>query len=158
MSLQYTFNGRTYNTDDYNTLSNPTGLGAGGARLLWSQLWTDIMTDVGVGFQMSAADSLAIGTGAKVFTPATMRGVPIGSWVQVVNAASVWMWGQVTDKTATQITVDVSRTEGVGTYGAWTIQITGPGGSVGPAGTKADIADVPTNPLIMAANLGTFGV
>lgn len=128
MSLQYVFNGHAYNTDDYNASTNPYGLGAGGARLIWNTLWTDIMTDVSVGMQMSAADSITIGTGSKTFTPAVLRGLPVGAPAWIIKDASNWMWGQVTAVTSTQITFNVTATNGSGTYTAWTIQPSGPQG------------------------------
>lgn len=141
MSLSFTFNGHTYNTDDYDSGSNPFGVGGGGARLLWNQMWSDIMTDIASALQMTATDSISIGTGSKVFTPTTLRGVPVGSPITVIHDTNNKMYGFVTAVGSGQVTVSVYRTIGSGgPYTSWTLQPSGP-----PGATITAAAGVPSD-------------
>lgn len=132
MTQYLTINGRTYNDDDISG-ANPTGLGAGGFKTLWNQFVGDMLADVAVGFQMSSATNLAIAVGVKVFTPATLRGVVVGGWIQAIKDAANYMWGQITaiDNVAKTITLNVTVAVGGGAYAAWTLQPTGPQGNAG---------------------------
>lgn len=137
MTLSVTINGHAYNTDDYNAGSNAYGLGAGGWRLLVTTFVYDILADAGIALQMTASDSLTIGTGAKVFTPTTLRGVPVGAPVFALHDANNWMWGTVTALSATQVTITVTATAGAGTFASWTLQPSGPQGPVATFATNA---------------------
>jgi hypothetical protein len=132
----YVFDGTTYNSNGYDAVTNPGGLAEGGHRVNLLPMLQDVLADVAVTLQMSSTTSLAIGTGSKVFTPATMRGVAVGVFMFAIYDASNYMFGQVTTVSATQITVNVTATAGSGTYAAWTLQPTGPQGATGSAGAE----------------------
>lgn len=127
------YNGLTWNWDDYDSVSNPRGLGKGGYReeTGLKLLFDSFLVDAASGLQMNATDSVAIGTGAKTFTPTTMRGVTAGMWMYAIYDASNYLFGQVTTVTATQITITVptGQAYGSGTRAAWTLQVSGPAGA-----------------------------
>lgn len=123
------YNGITWNWDDYDAVDNPYGLGNGGFRedTGLPLLLASFLLDAGMQFQMSATDTLAItGSASRVFTPATMRGVQVGQFMQATYNASNWMWGQITAVSATQVTILMSQSYGAGSYSAWTLNVTGP--------------------------------
>lgn len=136
MAFSLTLNGHTYNDDDYNASTNPYGLGAGGFRILLGgtgQFLTDLLVDLGEVLQMSSVSSVAIGTGAKTFTVATLRGVVVGMDCWAIYDASNRMFGTITAIDANagtvEITVASGNTTGSGTYATWTLQPTGPQGA-----------------------------
>jgi hypothetical protein len=146
MSLETTFNGRTYNADDYDVSTNPTGLGRGGARILWNQLWADILADIGCQMQMASVDTIELGAGPFTINPLVMRGVPVGqeAWVIADNAHK--MFGAISAKTTGSFTFSPSKIIGSGSFSAWTIQ---PSGAQGIPG-----ADYSANALL--ARLSTL--
>lgn len=129
MSFSLTVNGHAYNDSDYNASTNAYGLGAGGFRILLGTtgaFLTDLLTDLGQTLQMSAADSVSIGTGSKTFTPTTVRAVVAGMPINVVHDATNSMYGTVASVSATQVVVTVTQATGSGTYTSWTLQPTSP--------------------------------
>jgi hypothetical protein len=124
------YNGLTWNWDDYDALTNPRGLGKGGYReeTGLKLLFASHDADIAVGFQMSAADSLAIATGTKIFTPAVMRGVPVGAYLLALFDKDNWMYGQITakDTLAGTVTLNVTQVAGSGTRAVWTLQPSSP--------------------------------
>ena len=126
------YNGLTWNWDDYDSSSNPRGLGKGGFReeTGLKLLLNSVLADVAVSLQMTATDSVAISAGSKTFTPATMRGVTVGLPIWMIYDANNKMYGTIATVTATQITVTVAATgvTGSGTRAVWTLQPTGPAG------------------------------
>lgn len=126
------YNGLTWNWDDYDAATNPRGLGKGGFReeTGLKGLLDAVLADVGVSLQMAATDDVEIGTGDKTFTPTVMRGVSVGMWCYAIYDADNYLFGQVTVKTSTQVTLTVpaGRAIGAGSYAVWTLQPTGPGG------------------------------
>jgi hypothetical protein len=126
------YNGLTWNWDDYDASSNPRGLGNGGFReeTGLKLLFESVLADVAASLRMTATDSVAIGTGAKTFTPATMRGVTVGMDCYAIYDANNRIFGTITAVTATQVTITVPTggTTGSGTYASWTLQPTGPRG------------------------------
>lgn len=139
------YNGLSWNWDDYDAVSNPRGLGKGGYReeTGLKLLIDSFLADAASGLQMNAVDSVAIGTGAKTFTPTTMRGVTVGMWMYAIYNGSNYMFGQVTAKTATQVTITVptGQAYGSGTYAAWTLQVSGPAGAEPNPGKIIALAD-----------------
>ena len=126
-------NGKGYNDDPYNAVSNPYGLAAGGHRQNsnFIQMLLDVLADASASLQDGSASSLTIGTGSKVFTLTNNRPIPAGVYCFAIDNAnsSNLMFGQVTAHTTDQLTIDVSLTEGSGTVSDWIIQPTGPRGA-----------------------------
>ena len=86
----------------------------------------------------TSATSTTIGTGSKSVTTQTGKRFAAGQWVMLVRAADVssWMFGQVTSYTTGSgaLVVDVSVTNGSGTFTDWVIVLSGARGAAGPAG------------------------
>jgi hypothetical protein len=57
-----------------------------------------------------------------------------GSLVRIINSATNWMEGNITGWTTDQMTVNVVRTGGSGTYASWTISVAGEQGAQGNQG------------------------
>jgi len=71
----------------------------------------------------TSASSVAIGTGAKVFTTQAGLAIVTGERVRVYRTSSVlnWMEGTVTSYSGTTLTLNVETVNGSGTYSDWTI-------------------------------------
>lgn len=110
----------------------------------------------------TSTTSLAIGTGAKVFTVSAAKAFAAGQFISAASAANNanYMHGQVTSYTGTTLTVNVTDTGGSGTKADWQISIAGSQGSTGPAGQvpigaaggTADIITVTVAPVITLAD------
>lgn len=100
----------------------------------WPKVLDDVFADIANVLQMSATDSLSIGSGTKVFNPAIMRAVKVGMHVQAIYDANNWMFGKITTLTASAITLTISTWEGSGTYAAWDLQPMPPLGLTGNNG------------------------
>ncbi len=90
----------------------------------------------------TSTTSLSIGTGSKTFTTQSGKQFVAGAYVFAVSQgdASKWMFGQITSYTATTLVVDVSATQGSGSYADWSITLSGIRGATGaqgPGGTAA---------------------
>lgn len=83
----------------------------------------------------TSSTSVAIGTGLKSFTASTAKSWVAGSWVIAFSAAGVsnYMLGRVTayNSGTGALDVDVTGTNGSGTYTDWTITVAGPQGATG---------------------------
>jgi len=84
-----------------------------------------------------ALNSVTIGTGAKVFTTQSDKFFLPNNYVYISSAANINnnMYGQVLGYVGTTLTVNVERINGSGTFGDWIIQLTGPPGQKGDAGS-----------------------
>ena len=83
----------------------------------------------------TSSTSVAIGTGTKSFTASTAKSWVAGSWVIVFRTSGVsnYMLGRVTSYNSGTgaLVVDVTGTNGSGTYTDWTITVAGPQGATG---------------------------
>lgn len=151
MTQYLTVNGRTYNDDDISA-GNPTGLGAGGFKTLWNQFVGDLLADLAIGLQMSSTTNLAIGAGLKVFTPAVLRGVNVGGYIQAINDAGDWMWGQISaiDNVGGTLTLNVTQIAGAGAHASWKLQPTGP--QAPPNGSGWNYTGIVTGTAYQLAN------
>lgn len=140
MAKTVTVNGKAYNDDPYNAVSNPYGLAAGGHRQNsnFIQMLLDVLADASASLQDTSTTANDIGTGNKTFTLANGRPIPDGGIYAFAidqDDSSKWMWGEVTDNTTNVITLNVSVTNGTGTgLTNWLIQPTGPQGAAGADG------------------------
>lgn len=110
----------------------------------------------------TSTTSLAIGTGAKVFTVSAAKAFAAGQFISAASAANNanYMHGQVTSYTGTTLTINVTDTGGSGTKADWQISIAGSQGAVGPAGSipigaaggTADVITVTVAPVITLAD------
>lgn len=92
----------------------------------------------------TSVTSLAIGTGSKTFTTQSGEQFIAGQFVTIANSVtpSNFMYGQVTDYSTTQLTVNVSAIGGSGTLASWLISLSGLQGGQGVQG----IQGAPANP------------
>lgn len=85
----------------------------------------------------------SIGTGSKSLTTQTGKQFSAGQWVMVVRAADVnaWMFGQIVSYNSGSgaLIVDVTVTNGAGTFSDWAIILSGARGATGATG-----AGIPT--------------
>ena len=133
-------NGKGYNDDPYNVISNPYGLAAGGHRQNsnFIQMLLDVLADASASLQDTSATSLTIGTGNKVFTLANNRPIPAGAYCFAIDDADPanFMFGQVSAHTTDQLTINVTLVGGSGTIADWIIQPSGPRGVAGADGAE----------------------
>lgn len=130
-TFSITLNGNTY------TEANLQGTAFADPDTGLVPLLFDAAQDFGKALQTTSATSFAIGTGSKVFVLAADRPFAIGAYVTITSAsdATKQMVGTVTAKAGTSLTVNVTGTDGSGTFADWVIQISGPQGIQGPAGS-----------------------
>lgn len=85
----------------------------------------------------TSTTSLAIGTGAKVFTVTAAKAFAAGQFFSAASAANNanFMHGTVTSYSGTTLTTNVTDIGGSGTKTDWQISISGSQGSTGPAGS-----------------------
>lgn len=84
----------------------------------------------------TSTTSLAIGTGAKVFTTQADKGFVAGDFVAAISDAdhANYMYGTVTTYSGTTLTLDVTEVGGSGTLADWTVRTSGPPGNTGATG------------------------
>jgi len=101
----------------------------------------------------TSTTSVAVGTGSKSFTASTAKSWVAGGWVIVFRTSSVsnYMLGRVTSYNSGTgaLVVDVTGTNGSGTYTDWTITVAGPQGATG------SVASVGEATLSSNTTLGT---
>lgn len=108
----------------------------------------------------TSTTSVAIAnTASQTFTTQPGKYYSPGIYVQIVNTAAPttnWEHAQVVSYIGTQLVVETDATAGSGTYGAWTISLSGPLGPAGPAGPTGSGA----GDMVGSANLavGAGGV
>lgn len=86
----------------------------------------------------TSTTSTTIGTGSKSLTTQTAKQFAAGQWVMLVRAADVnaWMFGQITSYNSGSgaLTVNVTATNGTGTYADWVVVLSGTRGATGANG------------------------
>ncbi len=95
---------------------------------------------------VTSTTSLAIGTGAKIFTVDNGLALNAGQFILIVSDAAPtanYMWGQITSYVGATLQVDVEAITGSGSYSDWTMYLTGERGEVGATGTINDLTGVP---------------
>jgi hypothetical protein len=90
----------------------------------------------GAGYAGTSTDSVAIGSGSKVFNTQTGLAFLANMRVRVASesTANRWMEGTVSSYTGGVLTVNVTSTSGSGTYNDWGISVAGQIGPQGPQG------------------------
>ncbi|MEQ8347091.1 MAG: hypothetical protein RIB84_21190 [Sneathiellaceae bacterium] len=141
MASSITVNGNTYSDGD----DPATGMGNGGFRTRLLPMLSDTIADLGRNMVTTSTTSVAIGTGSKSFTMAAAIPFAVGAFVEIASAAdgANFMWGQVTARSDTALTVDVAVIGGSGTFAAWHIQKSGargPTGDVAGPGSSTNTA------------------
>ena len=149
-----TINGHTY-TDDADP---STGFANGGHRARFVPALSDVVAVAaqvasnalvasnaaasavtGASTSASSTTSLAIGTGSKSLTIETGKNIVIGMTVKIAVTAdgTQWMAGDVTAYTSGTgaLVVNVTTTQGSGTFAAWTVSLSGPPGAGIPSMT-----------------------
>lgn len=88
----------------------------------------------------TSVTSMLIGTGSKTFTTQSGEQFIAGQFVTIANSVtpSNFMYGQVTDYSTTQLTVNVSAIGGSGTLASWLISLSGLQGVQGIQGAPAN--------------------
>lgn len=81
----------------------------------------------------TSTTSLAIGTGAKVFTTQSSLAIAAGQFLIIPSSANVanYMFGQVTSYVGTTLTMNITVVGGSGTHADWNILASGPQGTSG---------------------------
>ena len=152
-----TLNGHTYSADGSAALDMLNG----GHRSNFIPCLADMLVEVGnaatsasaASASASAASTYAaalsgtsttsttIGTGSKSFTASTGKQWAVGQYVYLARSAAptTYMAGQVTayNSGTGALTVDVSATNGSGTYTDWVITIGGANGTTGSINSLA---------------------
>jgi hypothetical protein len=151
---QVTANGNTY-SDDRTAAKD---MNDGGSRTHLVPMLSDVMTEIS-GATSAAADaeaaaasaaayaaalygtsttSVAVGTGSKSWTTQTGKQFSVGVFLTIARTAAPtnWMVGQVTayNSGTGALTVNVTGTNGSGTYTDWTINVSGAQGATGLTG------------------------
>lgn len=163
-------NGTTYDTDDligagsdpsqrYSTIVTS---GTGKSLPRYVAIMDDYLADFVNGLTTTSTTSIAIGTGSKVFTMASEVPYLAGSFVTIADQAAPttnYMYGQVTARSGTTLTVNVTETAGSGTIAAWNIQLAGAKGATGATGSVGTLADgASSTPSLAFTNYPTTGL
>lgn len=103
-------------------------------------------------FVGTSTTSITIGTGNQTFTTQTSEQYTAGTWVSAVSAANAtnWMIGQVVSYSGSTLVVNVTNTNGSGTYADWNLSLTGTPGATGPAGPTFNGGTITTELLATA--------
>lgn len=113
------------------------------------------LADLGKMFQVSSATTHSLSTGSKVFTMAAARPYPVGALVVALDGndpTNNKLWGEVTARSGTSVTINVTTAEGSGSSSDWTIQMVGQRGETGGlSGSAAGAIDMAGNGLIVDA-------
>lgn len=94
----------------------------------------------------TSTTSLAIGTGAKVFTTQADKGYAAGQFFSAISAANSanYMHGTVTSYSGTTLTTNVTDVGGSGTLADWNLSVSGSQGSTGAAGAPGALVYLST--------------
>lgn len=128
------------NGNFYNDGSTPPGnMANGGHRVNLLPMISDAMADIQRQAQGSSTTSLAIGTGSKSLTLVQEKPFAKGHPVMIVSDANPanFMFGIVTAKSGTSLTVNVTAIGGSGTFSDWNVVACGP---QGPASIAVPVA------------------
>lgn len=103
------------------------------------------------GTSATSTTSLTIGAGSKTLTIQTGKSIVVGMTVKIAytTTPTSWMCGDVTayDSGTGALTVNVTDTNGSGTYAAWTVSLSGikgATGATGATGAKGDTGSMAT--------------
>lgn len=111
------------------------------------------------GTSADSTTSLTIGTGSQSLTVTTGKSFALGMFVVLASKANAtnYMYGQITAFTSGSgaMTVNVSTTNGTGTYSDWTVSLSA-AGAAGGSGYVAKAGDTMTGKLTTVAS-GTGG-
>jgi len=83
---------------------------------------------LGPSAQATSTSNLTIGTGSKTLTIQTGKTLSATMFVLVANGIGKWMHGQITsyDSGSGALVVEVTTTDGAGTFSAWTVSVSSP--------------------------------
>ena len=95
---------------------------------------TGLTGAAGAGYAASSTSSVLIGTGSKTFTTQAGLAYSANSRVRIANSTSNYLEGVVTSYTGTNLTVNVDRVVGSGTFTSWNIGLAGDVGATGATG------------------------
>lgn len=118
---------------------------------------TGVTGATGPGYLATSPTSVNIGTGSKTFATQSGLAYLVGAQVRMVypSVTTDWMEGQVTSYTGTSIVVNVTLTNGSGTFSSWNISIAGVQGPTGPSGPTGVTG--PSGPTGPAGSNGATG-
>ena len=99
----------------------------------------------GLGYSgTTSTSSNSIGTGSKTWSTASTGAFQNGMYVRVINSTTNWVEGTITSLTSnTSITVNITKSNGSGTYTSWSFAAQGPqgaDGAQGPQGSSGSIS------------------
>jgi len=99
---------------------------------------TGLTGATGIGYVLTSNDSIAIGTGVKIFNVSRQPeniAFNVGNRVRISNTSTNWMEGNITSFiSSSAFTINATLTQGSGTYSTWNIDIAGVQGSTGATG------------------------
>lgn len=72
----------------------------------------------------TSTTNITIGTGSKVFTTQTGKQFVAGQYVQAISGSN-WLFGTVTSYVTDQLTINVTATNGSGSFASWDIVLSG---------------------------------
>lgn len=106
----------------------------------------------------TSTTSTTIGTGSKVFTTQAGMALQVGQVVRVARAAdaTAYMVGAITAYTGTSLTVNVSYTNGSGTFTDWNVSISGDRGAAGTNGTTPVVTTTSASSHIIGTGSKVF--
>lgn len=136
-------NGKDYNGDDFDSITNPRGFGAGGHKEViapdpdpnYIQLSTDIITDGTNSLQTTSTTSVTFGTGTKTWTLDNTPPILAGIQLRMIDQdlTTQFMSGIVTSFTiSTKVLIlEVDRSVGSGSSANWKSTLDGARGEDG---------------------------
>lgn len=97
----------------------------------------------GLGYNLTSNDSITIGTGVKVLNVSSSpsnTAFNAGNRVRISYSSLNWMEGNITSFfSSSSFTVNVTLTQGSGTYSSWNIDIAGVQGATGEIGSTGPV-------------------
>lgn len=114
------------------------------ARIMYRKVdgaWDDGVSLGGAGYAALSDETVTVGTGELSFGIVTGLAYVVGQRARAVAVGSeplAWVEGVITVYDEGVLTLDVDAVEGVGTYSAWALTVTGEKGSQGDKGDKGD--------------------
>jgi len=103
----------------------------------------------------TSTTSIAIGTGSKTWTIGTGKQLPDNSWGKITRTGFAdYMWGEITDYSGGDLTVNVQESSGSGTFSDWTIGLSGPRGAAGSNVPDKELSIKSANYTAVSADKG----
>jgi len=125
----------TANAGTWWELTSANPVRPGTDAITWTQV-TIPLSSIATYLTGTSTTSLAVGTGAKVFTTQANLAWTAGTRLRVASDDSTKiMDGEITTYSGTTLTLDIDYTEGSGTHADWNISIVGARGATGADGT-----------------------